>query len=102
MSITHRTVAAFAAMCVAGAVVSARQAAPPPAQQSKAVVMKGRAPVSTSLLKINLPRPAEADLANGIHLMVLEDHRLPQVTFQLSFPAPAGISIPRTRRVSHR
>jgi hypothetical protein len=41
MSITHRTVAAFAAMCVAGAVVSARQAAPPPAQQSKAVVMKG-------------------------------------------------------------
>jgi zinc protease len=90
MSITPRTVAVLAAVCAAGAVVSARQAAPPPAQQSKAVVMKGRAPVSTSLLKINLPRPAEADLANGMHLMVLEDHRLPQVTFQLIIPGAGG------------
>ena len=54
------------------------------------LAMKGRAPVSTSLLKINLPRPAETDLANGMHLMVLEDHRLPQVTFQLIIPGAGG------------
>lgn len=92
MSISRKPVAFVAAVCVTGAVISARQqAAPPPTpSSSKAVVMKGRAPVSTTLLKINLPRPAEADLANGIHLMVLEDHRLPQVTFQLIIPGAGG------------
>jgi predicted Zn-dependent peptidase len=63
-------------------------AAPPPSGQ--AVVIKGRAPVSTELLKVKLPQPAEADLANGLHLMVLEDRRVPQITFQLMIPGAGG------------
>jgi len=59
-------------------------------QKPQAVVMKGRAPVSTDVLKIKLPRPAEADLPNGLHVMVLEDRRLPQVSFQILIPGAGG------------
>jgi zinc protease len=41
-----------------------------------------RAPVSKDVLKVKLPRPIETTLPNGIHLMILEDHRSPLVTVQ--------------------
>ncbi len=58
--------------------------------QTTQMVLKGKAPVSTELLKVKLPKPQEADLANGLHLIVLEDHRLPQITFQLIIPGAGG------------
>lgn len=58
--------------------------------QQGAVTMKGRAPVSAEILKVKVPRPAEVDLPNGIHLMLLEDHRVPLVTFQLQIPGAGG------------
>src|SRR5213076_3226776 len=36
------------------------------------------------------PRPAEADLPNGAHLMVLEDHRVPSVSFQIIITGAGG------------
>jgi zinc protease len=60
------------------------------ANAANQVTMKGRAPVSTELLKVSLPPPVEADLPNGLHLMVLEDHRVPQVTFQIIIPGAGG------------
>jgi zinc protease len=54
------------------------------------VVKKGKVPVSNEILKITLPRPVEADLPNGLHLMVLEDHRLPQISFQIFIPGAGG------------
>lgn len=63
------------------------QQAPP---SSKAVVMKGKAPVSDKVLDVKLPRPKEGDLANGIHLIVLEDHRAPQISFTLLIPGAGG------------
>ena len=91
MSGTRLITAAIAAASIATAAAqsaSGQGGAPPPSSQ--AVVIKGRAPVSTELLKVKLPQPAEADLANGIHLMVLEDRRVPQVTFQLLIPGAGG------------
>src|SRR5580704_8649540 len=41
-----------------------------------------RAPVSKDILNVKLPRPIETTLPNGIHLMILEDHRFPLVTAQ--------------------
>ncbi len=73
------------AILMASAVVTA-QGAP----QQGSVTMKGRAPVSTEILKVKLPRPAEVDLPNGVHLMLLEDHRVPLVTFQLQIPGAGG------------
>jgi predicted Zn-dependent peptidase len=60
------------------------------APQQGAVTMKGRAPVSAEILKLKLPRPVEVALPNGIHLMLLEDHRVPLVTFQLQIPGAGG------------
>ena len=63
------------------------QAAPP---KSQTVVLKGKAPVSDAVLEVKLPKPKEGDLANGLHLIVLEDHRTPQVAFQIIIPGAGG------------
>ncbi len=67
--------------------VPARGAQAPP---SKGVVLMGRAPVSEKVLEVKLPKPKEGDLADGLHLMVLEDHRTPQVNFTLIIPGAGG------------
>lgn len=42
-----------------------------------------RAPVSSEVLKVKLPHPAELQLANGLTVLVLEQHRLPTVYLSL-------------------
>jgi predicted Zn-dependent peptidase len=81
--------ALFATLAFSGAPA---QAPAPPASQAPAtqMVLKGKAPVSEEILKVKLPRPQEADLPNGLHLMVLEDHRLPQVNFTIIIPGAGG------------
>ena len=56
----------------------------------QAVIMKGKAPVSNQILQVKLPRPHQAQLSNGLHVMVLEDHRAPQVTMQLIIRGAGG------------
>jgi zinc protease len=67
------------------------QGAPPP----KPVEFKNRAPVNKDVLKITLPRAQEADLSNGAHLMVLEDHRVPSISFQILMIGAGGYYDPR-------
>ncbi len=59
-------------------------------QGQKGVVLKGKAPVSKELIKVTLPKPQEFDLPNGVHVLVLEDHRLPLVSFQVVIPGAGG------------
>lgn len=66
------------------------QAPPQAPPSSKAVVIKGKAPVSDEVLRVKLPRPKEADLPNGLRLIVLEDRRVPRVSFQLIVPGAGG------------
>jgi predicted Zn-dependent peptidase len=68
--------------------------APPPTTQ---MVLKGKAPVSEEILKVKLPVAKEATLPNGLRLMVLEDHRVPQVSFQLMIPGAGGYFDPQDR-----
>ena len=56
---------------------------------------KGKAPVSTEILKIKLPRAQEAHLSNGAHLMVLEDHRVPSVQFEIIMIGAGGYYDPQ-------
>jgi len=87
---TLKTVYAAASVAIlATAVVSAQAPEPQPAP-AKPAQMKGLAPVNKEILKITLPRPAEADLPNGAHLMVLEDHRVPSVSFQIMMMGAGG------------
>ncbi len=76
-----------AAALLAGAPAQAPAAAP---QSATKMVLKGKAPVSTEVLKVKLPRPQEVDLPNGLHLIVLEDHKLPQITFTILIPGAGG------------
>ena len=49
----------------------------------KGVVFKGRAPVNKEILRVKLPHPHERRLSNGLTVLILEDHKLPTVGFQL-------------------
>lgn len=79
------TVAAALTLAVIVPALSAQQAPPP-----GGVVYKNRAPVSDALLEIKLPKPQEAGLPNGLHVMVLQDRRAPQVSIQLSMRGAGG------------
>ena len=48
-----------------------------------------RAPVSKEVLRVKLPRPRETKLANGLTVLVLEQHKLPTVAFTLWVKAGA-------------
>ena len=78
------------ALVVMSAGVAAQAPAPPPQPAATQMVLKGKAPVSSEILKVKLPRPQEVDLPSGLHLMVLEDHRLPQITFTIIIPGAGG------------
>jgi zinc protease len=99
VTLYRQTTALLVVLALAGAtVLSTETQAPaqgaglPP---SRAVVRKGKAPVSKVALRVALPKPREAALANGLHLMVLEDRRVSQVTFTIQVPGGGGYGDPR-------
>jgi zinc protease len=63
--------------------------APPPAPK-----FKGKAPVSHDVIKVKLPRAQETQLSNGAYLMVLEDHRVPSVQFEIIMIGAGGFYDP--------
>jgi zinc protease len=72
--------------------------APAPSQNpatAPGTMIKGKAPISNEVLKIKLPKPQETELSNGVHLMVLEDHRAPMVNFQLLIEGAGGYYDPK-------
>lgn len=51
---------------------------------TKGAVIKGKAPVNKNLLKVKLPKAQEANLKNGLHVVVLEsNHRLPIFSMEM-------------------
>jgi zinc protease len=76
--------------------VAGQAPAPAQAPPTQGLVLKHKAPVSNDVLRIKLPKPQEADVPNGLHVMVLEDHRLPRVTFQIIIPGAGGYYDPES------
>ena len=54
-----------------------------------------KAPVSREILRVNLPKPVEAKLKNGLTVLILEDHRAPYVTLQLHLGGAGALFEPR-------
>ena len=70
----------------AGAAARPGRASAPPAPPQ----FKGKAPVSNEVIKVKLPRAQETQLSNGAYLMVLEDHRVPSVQFEIIMIGAGG------------
>jgi zinc protease len=67
-----------------------------PPQSVAGVVRYNKVPISKEPLKVRLPRPVERQLSNGIKLLVVENHRVPEITLRLTIPTgelrnPAGL-----------
>jgi len=90
LALSHKALALFLALALGQGAIRGQTA---PAQT--APKFKGKAPVSTEVLKIKLPRAQEAPLSNGVHLMVLEDHRVPSVQFEIIMIGAGGYYDPQ-------
>jgi zinc protease len=64
---------------------------------SSKVERLNRAPVSKEILNVKLPRPMETTLPNGIHLMILEDHRFPLISVQFDIDGAGALYEPASR-----
>ncbi|MPZ77203.1 MAG: hypothetical protein GEU77_11840 [Deltaproteobacteria bacterium] len=58
------------------------------------VERKNKAPLSRDILRVNLPRPVEAKLKNGLTVLIAEDHRFPAVSVQLQIGAAGALFEP--------
>src|ERR1700682_1296762 len=70
-----------------------------PGGDSKAVSVskverKNRAPVSKEVLHVNLPRPVETTLPNGLSVLILQDHRFPTVNVTLRLDGAGALGEP--------
>ena len=57
--------------------------APAAGQTTKGAVLKGKAPVNKTVLKVKLPKAQETTLANGLRVVLLENHKVPTYTMQM-------------------
>jgi len=75
-------------------VISAQETLETPTSK---VERKNRAPVSREILRVKLPKPQESRLKNGLTVLILEDHRAPFVTMQLSIRGAGALFEPANR-----
>ncbi|MCI0487270.1 MAG: insulinase family protein [Blastocatellia bacterium] len=62
-------------------------------QSLKGAKLKGKVPVNKELLKVKLPRAQEAALKNGLRVILLENHKVPTFSMQVTFLS-GGLSDP--------
>ena len=72
------------AMFLLAAVPAVAQATQPePPKKEAALVRLNRAPISNEVVRVHIPKPVKATLANGVRVLILEDHRFPLVSTEL-------------------
>lgn len=75
-----RSIISWILVGLLAAAASAQQPGPGESKQLPSKVQRlNRAPVSSEVLKVKLPHPAEIELPNGLTVLILEQHRLPTV-----------------------
>ncbi|HEX2269381.1 MAG TPA: pitrilysin family protein [Pyrinomonadaceae bacterium] len=72
-------VALVSSLAFGQAVVQSR----PTGQTTKGAVIKGKAPVNKSVLKVKLPRAEEASLPNGLRVVLLRSTKVPTFNMQM-------------------
>src|SRR6185369_11853659 len=64
---------------------------------TKGAVIKGKAPVNKQVLQVKLPAAKEATMKNGMHVVLLENHRLPSFSIEMVLMS-GGFSDPADMR----
>jgi zinc protease len=82
----------LALMCVLPVFAQAGGGAAPP--QLSQVERKNRAPISKEVLRVNIPKPMETKLDNGLTVLILEDHRFPLANVQFYVNGAGGLYAP--------
>ena len=80
-----------ASLALSGSLTVAQESIETPASK---VERKNRAPISSDIIRVKLPKPIEARLKNGLLVLILEDHRAPFVTVQLSIRGAGALFEP--------
>ena len=92
------SVATFAlALLIPGVAIAQGPAGGGVDQSLKGVELKGKVPVNREVLKINLPKPQETTLKNGLRVVVLENHKVPTFTMQMVILS-GGLADPSEQR----
>ncbi|MBO0857889.1 MAG: insulinase family protein [Chloracidobacterium sp.] len=73
-----KIISAIMTLALAAGVALAQQP-----QTMKGVVIKGKAPINKEVLKFEAPKAYETELADGLRVIVLENHKLPTFTMQM-------------------
>jgi hypothetical protein len=92
-------------LLLSGLMAHAHAQAPSPAPtpgpvtgaSTKGVQLKGKAPVNPQTLRVQLPKPQQAVLSNGLRVSLLEDHKLPTFSMQMWFNG-GGLADPTQKR----
>ena len=86
----------LALVLVSGPLTGQGVDAPPGTNSAPAstIELKNRAPVSDDVLDVSLPVPVETTLEGGLHVLILEDHRLPLVDVELRIDGAGPIFEP--------
>ena len=66
-------------------------------QTTKGAVIKGKAPVNRTVLKVKLPKAQEATLKNGLRVIVLERNKVPTFSMEMVVLS-GGLSDPADKR----
>ncbi|HWD00439.1 MAG TPA: pitrilysin family protein [Candidatus Sulfopaludibacter sp.] len=66
----------------------------PAASKAAKEAFKNKAPVSKDVLKVKLPNAVEMHLDNGLTVLILENHRLPQVSITMQIRGSGGLFDP--------
>ena len=81
-------------LCAVPAAAQAQQPGQDKTIPLSKVERKNKAPVSKEILHVKLPKPTETTLANGLTVLILEDHRFPTVSVTLNIAGAGALYEP--------
>jgi zinc protease len=84
----------YSAMCLCAAALSFGQGGDSKAIPLSKVERKGKAPVSSDILRVKLPKATEIKLDDGLTVLLMEDHRLPTVSVRLLISGAGALNDP--------
>ena len=79
----YSTICLLLAMPMLTSLPLAAQAPQGESKKEAALVRLNKAPISNEVVRVHIPKPVKTTLANGVRVLILEDHRFPTVTTEL-------------------